>query len=149
MMSMTERPSAQKEELGKGVRRYWLTPRIVVIETDGDMSPAAIDVWAEATEQAVLNYPVEHQSVYVLQNLAHPNQRITPYARQKTETLYASMVLTRRVYVAVVLQNSFVNQIVSMFVRLWDRSQPLVTQRIFTASDAAIQWLESTLTSHL
>ena len=146
---MTERPSAQREDLGKGVRRYWLTPRIVVIETDGDMSPAAIDVWAEATKQAVLNYPTEHKSIYLLQNLAHPNQRITPYARQKTETLYTSMVLTRPVYIAVVLQNSFVNQIVSMFVRLWDRSQPLVKQRIFISSDAAIHWLESTLTSKL
>ena len=146
---MTERTSNQREDLGKGVRRYWLTPRIVVIETDGDMSPAAIDVWAVATAQAVRDYPPEYKSIYLLQNLVHPNQRITPYARQKTETLYNSMILTRPVYVAVALQNSFVNQIVSMFVRLWDRSQPLVTQRIFTSSDAAIHWLESTLAARL
>jgi hypothetical protein len=142
---MKARPSQHAEDLGKGVRRYWLTPRIVVVETEGDMSPAAIDIWASVTEETVLSYPPEHDTIYMLQNLSHPNQRITPYARQKTETLYANMTLTRPVYSAVVLQNSFVNQIVSMFVRVWDRSQPLVKQRIFTSLEAALQWLELNL----
>ena len=145
---MTISSPKPREDLGKGIRRYWLTPRIVAIETDGDMSPAAIDVWADTTSQTVLSYPTEYKSIYVLQDLSHPNQRITPYARQKTETLYTNMILTRPVYIAVVLQNSFVNQIVSMFVRIWDRSQPLVTQRIFTSPESAIRWLEASLASH-
>lgn len=142
-------PSETQEELSKGIRRYWLTSRVVVIETDGDMSPAAIDVWADTTANTVLNYPEEYKTVYILQNLVHPNQRITPYARQKTEDLYANITLTRPVYMAVVLKNSFVNQIVSLFVRLWDRSQPLLTQRVFTSSELATRWLEDKLSNNL
>jgi len=134
------------EQLGFGIRRYWLPPHICVIETEGDMSPAAVDLWAEATAEAVLTYPPEQKAIYLLEILSHPNQRLTPYSQQRTRRLYEDIKLTRPVYTAVVPQNTLINQLVSVFVRFLNRSQPLLTQRIFTSKEAAIRWLREQTT---
>lgn len=139
---MADQGASKMEQLGFGIRRYWLGSHIIVIETDGDMSPAAVDLWAEATAAAVLTYPPERTAIYLLEILSHPNQRLTPYSQQRTRSLYEDIQLTRPVYAAVVLQNTLINQLVSIFVRFLNRSQPLLTPRIFTSREAAIRWLQ-------
>lgn len=92
--------SSDIEHLGQGVRRYWRAPCIAVIETDGEMSRSAVDIWAEATTRTIRDYPDSYKAIYLLQNLSHPNQRLTTYSRQKTEEIYKSVILTRPLYVA-------------------------------------------------
>jgi hypothetical protein len=145
MMPIT---SDQVEQFDKGIRRRWLTPRIVVIETEGDMSMAAIDSWAQISIETYNNYPAQYPSIFALHDLSHPNQRITPYSRQKAQDVYKYINMQRPIYVALVLQNSLLSQLASILSRIWDRPYPNMHQKIFTTRAAAVEWLQAMVRQH-
>jgi len=119
-----------------------------VIETEGDMSIAAIDSWAQTSVDTYNNYPSQYPSIFALHDLSHPNQRITPYSRQKAQEIYKYINMQRPIYVALVLQNSLLSQLASILSRIWDRPYPNLHQKIFTTRVAAEDWLQNMVKTH-
>lgn len=137
-MNMTPSPI---EHFGQGIRRYWLTTRVVVIETDGDMSIQAVDQWAEVVVETINGYPASEPAVFLLHNLSHPNQRITPYSRQKAQSIYSRLDTHRPVYMAVVMAHPVLIQIASVLARVWLTPKASMQQKLFVTPEAALEWL--------
>src|SRR5690606_21587296 len=102
------------ENYDYGIVRYWLDDsQIVVVKTQGDMSKKAIDTWASLLILTMQEWK-KPQAIAILHDLSHPQQGLTPYARERTADLLNHIPKHQKVYSAVILPNSFMFRIIDM-----------------------------------
>jgi hypothetical protein len=118
----------------------WLDGSLVMIRGSGNMSRPAIDSWAELILGAVRPYPRE-QLLCMLLDLSSPHQGLTPYASYKTQTIYQEVTTGRKLYIAVLLRNNLVNQLVKIFINQLPAHDQLRSQ-VFTQPEVALNWLQ-------
>ena len=137
------------ERYNYGISRSWLDKgQIVVIKTEGDMSRNAINTWASLLILTIQDWDKE-KPLAALHDLSHPNQGLTPYARERTAELLKQLPNTRQNYSAVVLPQSFMFRIVEMFIRTPIFRHPCHEIRVFTNRETALAWLREKLSNHL
>lgn len=136
-----------------GVYNYGITRsfinngQIAVVRTEGDMSRHAINTWASLLILTMQEWKSDRPLAFV-HNLTHPNQGLTPYARERTIDLVQRRPKDIMVYSAVVLPRTFMHRIIDMFLRTPIFHQDGHEVRIFHAEQHAINWLEEKLANH-
>jgi hypothetical protein len=129
-----------------GITREWIDDeRIVVITTQGDMSRAAIDTWANVVMDTAANWNPD-QPFFLLHDLSSKDQGLTPYSRQRAEETYDALRPGTSGCIAVVIREGFVNRLVSLlyFRRRKARGMNL-EERLFTTKADALTWLREML----
>lgn len=131
------------ETFGYGVKRYTIEQdRIIVIETEGNMSRAAIDTWADLTIQT-LQQEDDGTPLLLLQNLSNKNQGFTPYTRKRTDDVLHNYPHRRQTRVATVLPDTFIVRLVKGVLRQRGWKATHIQERIFTSYPQALDWLRS------
>ncbi|MDX1995019.1 MAG: hypothetical protein SF029_21745 [bacterium] len=129
------------ERYPHGISREWEDDRrIVIISTQGDMSQAAIDVWANLVIRTVQEWP-HTEPVYILHDLSSRNQGFTPYSRKRAEDTYRAVQPDQMVYIAVVLRDGFINNLISVFLRRRKGARQNIREQVFTSRFTALDWL--------
>jgi hypothetical protein len=118
--------------------------QIVLIKTQGDMSRNAINTWASLIILTIQDWDKE-KPLAVLHDLTHPNQGLTPYARERTAELLKHIPNTCQTYSAVVLPPTFMNRIIDMFVRTPIFRHPHHEIRVFVDTETGLTWLREKL----
>ena len=132
----------QAEEFEFGLIREWIDDGgIAVIHGQGNMARKAVDAWADLVLRTAHEFP-EGQPVYLLHNLTHPDQGFTPYAKRKTEELY-DYAPDVPIYSAIVLRNTIINRLISLFVQSISPRSRNVRQQVFISEEAALSWLRT------
>lgn len=139
---MVDQP--QVEELGYGIQRSYLEEgRIVQIKTEGNMSRPAIDAWAQGYIESIQRWK-KGQNIYVLSDLSHKNQGMTPYARQKANDAYKVMPPDVKAFVATILPNTIVFRLISLFIH--QRREHHIVHRLFLNREEGLSWLKEMIT---
>lgn len=120
---------------------------ITIIRTEGDMSRDAINTWASLLILTMQEWKSD-RPLALLHDLTHPNQGLTPYARERTIDLVKRCPKGLIVYSAVVLPRTFMHRIIDMFLRTPIFHQPGHEICIFPAENLAIEWLQEKLAKH-
>lgn len=136
-------PEGEVISYSHGITRYCLEDgQVLVVASEGDMSREAIDVWAGVVRETMIGYPAD-QHLFVVLDLSGPRQGLTPHSSYRARELY-QMVVSERIVgtsVAVILRDSIIAQIISVFARQLASGRRDFHQRIFTNMDAAREWL--------
>jgi hypothetical protein len=136
----------QVEEIGYGIqRRYLEDGRILEIKTEGNMARAAIDAWAAAFQDAIRRWPAG-QNIFVISDLSHKNQGMSPYARKKANEIYALMPSNVQAFVATILPNTIVFRVISLFI--YQRREQYIQHRLFLNRDEGLLWLKEMMVKH-
>lgn len=115
--------------------------QLAIIQTQGDMSNEAVDVWADLLIKVLREMP-EEGSFFFIDDLSHPNQSITPHAMQRAREILGVIPRTRRgVYFAIVLANSFVNRMGAVLMKQFLSWNSNVVYGMFTSRADADQWI--------
>lgn len=128
-----------------GITRYCLEEgQVLVVASEGDMSREAIDSWAGVVRETMMGYPADRH-LFVVLDLSGPRQGLTPHSSYRARELYQLVVSERIVgtSVAVILRDSIIAQIISVFARQLASGRRDFHQRIFTNMEAALEWLRS------
>lgn len=115
--------------------------RLVIVQTQGDMSDEAVDTWADLLLDVIREMPDEG-AFFLIDDLSHPNQSITPHAMKRSrEILSATPRYRDKLYIAVVLSNSFVNRFARVLLKQFLSFGSNVIYGIFTSRDDADRWI--------
>lgn len=131
------------EQFSYGIERWWLDDgAIAVVKTQGDMTHDAIDAWADLLIAMLHQWANgSRRPIAFLHDLTHPNQGLTPYSRKRVNDVLAAIPDAETTFTAIVLPNTFINRIISMFVRSSPFRQNNHQTRVFTDLDTARDWL--------
>lgn len=136
-------PEGEVITYSHGITRYCMEDgQVLVVASEGDMSREAIDAWASVVRETLLGYPADRH-LFVVLDLSGPRQGLTPHSSYRARELY-QMVVSERIVgtsVAVILRDSIIAQIISVFARQLASGRRDFHQRIFTNMDAALEWL--------
>ncbi len=121
--------------------------RVTIIRTEGDMSRDAINTWASLLILTMQEWKSE-RPLAVLHDLTHPNQGLTPYARERTIDIVKRRPKGLVIYSAVVLPRTFMHRIIDMFLRTPIFHQQGHEVRIFPSENLAMDWLREQLANH-
>lgn len=129
------------QELGHGISyEAYEGGKLHAIRTQGEASREATDLWCEKVNDLLQTNPPD-EPLCVLYDLSHPKQTLTPYNRNRTSELAKQIPRALRVYSAVLLSRSLLNQLVSIFIAtLTVGSNHKV--RIFYDEAHAWEWLQ-------
>jgi hypothetical protein len=122
-----------------GIRRYQ-EGEIIIIESEGNMSRNALDVW---TDVVLTSIPQVKDTAYYLIDLSHPNQGITPYSSSKTQEIMEAIPPEMPVYAAVVLRESILTQMIIRILRPYFRNLKNMDMRFFVSREQAMVWLRT------
>lgn len=115
--------------------------RLAIVQTQGDMSNEAVDIWAELLMKVLKEMP-EEGAFFFIDDLSHPNQGITPHAMKRGREVLSATPRTRKgVYFAVVLANSFVNRMTSVLMKQFLSWNSNITYGMFTSRADADKWV--------
>ena len=132
---------AQSENYSHGITRSFIDDgRIVLVETEGDMSRNAINTWASLLVLTMQEWPTE-RPLAILHDLTHPAQGLTPFARERTADVVKARPDGLVVYNAVLLPPTFIKQIIGMFLRIPLLQKDGQYMKVFSDKDKAIAWL--------
>lgn len=137
--------SENTEQFDFGIQRIWQhNKRLVIISTLGDMSRAAIDVWAEVIIETCKNWSAG-SPLLLMHDLSHKNQGITPYSLKRAEDTYKAVPdsIQFQAYIAVVFSNNLATRLASVFFYRQRGKHKNVHEKLFVDKEAAQQWLES------
>jgi hypothetical protein len=133
------------ETLAYGMTRRWVDDdQIAIVKTQGDMSHAAIDAWADMLIEMLTDWPAG-QDIAFLHDLRAPAQGLSPYARRRVMDILAAIPDDRPTYTAILLPHTFVNRIIMMFVRTRPFRQKQHDVRVFNTQEDALAWLRERL----
>jgi hypothetical protein len=127
--------------------RWYRIGKIEIIASEGNMARAAIDKWATLIREIIDSVPQE-SPMFIVVDLSGPKQGFTPYSSAITRDLLNYLVEKRstKSYIALVLANNLVMQIISTFMQqLLNRTS--YPRRSFTDGKAAIDWLNQQIES--
>jgi hypothetical protein len=128
-------------ELEYGIRQTpILEGKAVMLVRGGDMSNTAVDVFAGQLINLIKEWE-PGKNLYLLLHMAHPKQGFTPYGRAQVEKSYSHIPPTVRGYAAVLLPNTLVFRMVSLFIQHRKIKHANVSVRPFTDEAEALQWL--------
>lgn len=145
---MFTRNQHDAEVYNYGITRSYIGKnQIAIVRTEGDMSRHAINTWASLLILTMQEWKSE-RPLAIVHNLTHPNQGLTPYARERTIDLMKRRPEDMTVYSAVVLPRTFMHRIIDMFLRTPIFHQDGHEIRIFPTEQSAIDWLEEKLADH-
>ena len=128
--------------------RWYRIGKIEIIASEGSMARAAIDKWAALIREIIDSVP-EDTPMFIVVDLSGPKQGFTPYSSAITRDLLNYLVTKRTAtsYIALVLANNLVMQIISTFMQqLLNRTS--YPRRSFTNAKAAIDWLNGQITAN-
>jgi len=121
----------------------WLRDgRIAVFKITGPATRSTVDQWFETVSSVVKSWPPD-KLYLAMQDLSDKEVSLTPYASKRARE-FEPLVKHLRGRVALVLPNTFANQIFRLFLRTlsWQQSMPT---EAFVTYDAALRWLDATL----
>jgi hypothetical protein len=121
--------------------RWYRIGKIEIIASEGNMSRNAIDKWAALIRELIDSVPKE-VPMYIVVDLSGPKQGFTPYSSSISRDLLNYLVEQRSAtsYIALVLTNNLVMQIISTFMQqLLNRTS--YPRRSFTEPKLAVAWL--------
>jgi hypothetical protein len=125
-----------------GITREWQhNKRLVIVQTQGDMSDEAVNEWADLLLKTFSEMP-EEGAFFFIDDLSHPNQGITPNAMKRgREVLSATPRTRKQLYFAVVLANSFINRLTAVLMKQFMSWNSNVVYGIFTSREDANKWV--------
>lgn len=145
---MFTRNSHGAETYGYGITRSYIdNGNIIIFRTQGDMSRDAINTWASMLILTMQEWKSE-RPIAALHDLTHPNQGLTPHARERTIDVMKRRPKGLTIYSAVVLPNTFMHRIIDMFLRTPIFHQAGHEVRIFPSESQALDWLREQLAKH-
>ncbi|HEX2621924.1 MAG TPA: hypothetical protein VHL11_17325, partial [Phototrophicaceae bacterium] len=107
----------QNEVLPYGITLNWSDDdRIAIIATEGNMTRAAIDTWAELTMRVGRSWE-PGQRLSMLFNMTGPGQSYTPYAAKRTVDVYRATPPGLTGDIAIVMRNTVVVQLLMILIR--------------------------------
>src|SRR5579859_5485934 len=138
----TENPPAEEGVSTLATLSWLRDDRIVVFTVNGPTTRPAVDRWFDLVAGVVKSWPPE-KPYLALHDLSNKQVALTPYARSRAME-FDPLVRHLHGRIAIVLPNTFMNQLFRLFLRTlgWQRKLPT---EAFTAFDAALRWLESGL----
>lgn len=131
----------ESENYDYGITRAFLDDgRIVVIKTAGDMSRNGVNTWVSLLILTMQEWKSENP-LAILHDLRHPNQGLTPFARERTADAVKARPENLTVYSAVLLPQTFMKRIIEMFIRtpIFQRDGHHV--QVFSDKEQALEWL--------
>lgn len=128
---------------------YWYRiadEKIDVVASEGNMKRAAVDSWREFMEKAILSRPLE-DNLYLITDLTGEKQGFSPYAGRTSQSLYQFALdnRTSTSYVAVVIHDNIISQIIRFTAQKFMNRQANFVQKIFTDHEQAIAWLQEVM----
>lgn len=129
-----------------GITREWIEDnRIVVITTQGDMSRAAVDTWADLVIDTASNWEA-NKPVFLLHDLSSRDQGLTPYSRERADQTYDAVKSGTEGCIAVVVREGVINRLISLlyFRHRKERGMNL-QERLFITRPEAESWLREML----
>ncbi len=130
------------ENYSHGITREWrYDRRLVIVQTQGDTSDEAVDVWSELVIKTLEEIP-EAGAFFFIDDLSHPHQTITPYAMKKSREVMNNVPrLREQTYFAVVLPDSFVARIGAILMKQFLSWGSKVKYKVFTSRVDADKWI--------
>ncbi len=133
----------EKEDFGYGVTLHWMgNGQIAVIETQGDMSREAIDVWADLVIR-LLHQGQSDDSIFMLQDLSHKNQGVTPYGMKRNKDIQRHLSRRGAVYMAIVFRNPMLVKMAFSLIRRGTGFPENVEVKIVGTQAEGLVWLEA------
>jgi len=133
-----ETVSGPIESLSSGVTREWIHDRQIVVFTVKDVRRETLDIWTEAFKSDIKNWPAD-RLFRVIQDLRLAGG-ITPYGRTKAQEMFQARPEVR-VWSALVLPSTFVNNLIRLFVRAQNNPNPMRIREFFRTREEALRWL--------
>jgi hypothetical protein len=127
---------------------WYRVGKIEIIASEGNMSRSAIDKWATLIREIIDSVPKDIP-MFIVVDLSGPKQGFTPYSSSISRDLLNYLVAQRSAtsYIALVLTNNLVTQIISTFMQqLLNRTS--YPRRSFTEPKAAIDWLNEQIAAN-
>jgi len=132
---------SQTETYKYGITRTLIDGgRIVIVSTEGDMSRNAINTWASLLVLTMQEWDSE-RPLAILHDLTHPNQGLTPFARERTADVVKAQPEGLSVYNAILLPETFIKRIIEMFLRTPLLHLDARYTKIFSDREEALGWL--------
>jgi len=142
---MQTRNTHDTESYAHGITRTFMDDnQIVAVRTQGDMSRDAINTWASLLILTMQEWKSK-RPVGALLDLTHPNQGLTPYARERTLDLMNRIPDGLTIYSAVVLPGTFMYRIIEMFLRTPAFHRRGHEIQVFRSETQALNWLREKL----
>jgi hypothetical protein len=126
-----------------GTERYWIEDNtIAVVVFGGDMSQQGIDESNNVLLDVISEAP-DPRNVYIVYHL-EKFTALTPKARKVATHFFAELPANVRVHMAMILRNSLLHNLITMFLAgirrlINDRLQ----YRVFHDEASAIEWLKA------
>jgi hypothetical protein len=141
-MFNTNSHNFEVENYSYGITRSFLDGgHIVAIQTEGDMSRNAINTWASLLVLTMQEWKSE-RPLAVLHDLTHPNQGLTPFARERTMDVLRARPKDMEIYNAILLPPTFIYRIIEMFLRTPIFQQDGLYIEVFSRKEEALEWLQ-------
>jgi hypothetical protein len=134
----SENVSGSIETLSSGVTREWIYDRQIVVYTVNDVRRESLDVWTDAFKSDINSWPAD-RLFRVIQDLRLAGG-ITPYGRTKAQEMFQARPDVR-VWSALVLPSTFVNNLIRLFVRAQNNPNTMRVREFFRTREDALTWL--------
>lgn len=130
------------EAFDYGITREWqYNNALFIITSEGDISRAAIDVWADAIQGAMQTFDTD-RPLFALIDLSHPNQAYTPYGNSKGRELIQSIPYGQKVYAAVIIQNTLIMRLFGATFNFFRGKQGDFNYQILNTREKGLEWLK-------
>jgi hypothetical protein len=128
--------------LGENIFRETLFHNYVTIFTLTNMTRDTVDIWIAACNQLMSDAVQQDTSIFIIQDLSHPEVTQTPYSQARGQELVDAYP-TLKGYIAYILQESADAQRIRLFVK---RQNNHFRQReVFFSREDAFSWIEKIL----
>jgi hypothetical protein len=127
------------EELTRGLQRYWLFDKQIVVYKATESSRLVVDVWIDSVKDVMRNWS-KTEPYLVIHDFRDNNIAFSPYARSRTAELIKVGIHVPG-YAAIVLPQNFVSTIIRMFMRT--QKSHGIENRLFLDFDEGLAWLKS------
>jgi hypothetical protein len=141
LQKMDHSPSSI-ENFEYGITREWLHNKcIAVIRTQGVMSRAAIDCWAEVNIKTIREWSGDGP-IALLNDLSSKRQGVTPYGMKRSEDVFNTIPPNCMSFDATVFTNPIMVSLANLFLQRLPNNHHHVVTHIFSTYGKALSWLE-------
>ena len=145
---MYTRNTHDSEQYNHGITRTFIDDSaLAIIRTQGNMSRDAINTWASLQVLTMQEWQSK-RPIAILNNLSHPQQGLSPFARKRTQDVIKAIPDGMIVYSAVVLPKTFMYHIMDMFLRSKIFKKQTLEIQLFQTEQQAIAYLREQLAKH-